>query len=178
MINYVLQAVLELRGFILLMVAIFIFLSMSTLVFMGKRKPGIGSFGIWEALLISSNQRGLCQLSLGFLEIGFVAALLLKPAPMGRGQLILLILLCLSQGCIGWSVESLLAELLYGMMAAAALTAGGLLHDFMAETGFDWYILVIRILLSGFMIQYSLYHFVKGVERILRHNGKASKRLV
>lgn len=172
MINYILQNVLELRGFILINVAAILLLTVAALVMLGRKRRGLRSFGVPEALLMSCSQWDLCFLALGGLELGFVFSLVLFPQPLGQEQVVLLAALCLLRGALGWKSGAVPAELLYGVMAAAALTAGGLLHDFMSETGFDWYIMVIRILLSGFIIQYSLYHFIKSVERMLRRNEK------
>ena len=115
-------------------------------------------------------------LSLGVLELVYVAAMIAYPVSMGRGQLILLAALSVLRAAAGRSAAELAAEAAYGILAAAALTAGSLLHDYMADTGIDWYVMAVRILLLAFLVQYSLYHLIKGVERMLRRNERARNK--
>ena len=61
---------------------------------------------------------------------------------------------------------------LFLLVALAALTAGNLLRDFMADTGFSFYMLTVYILLLVFEIQYALYHLVKGLERMTAADGR------
>lgn len=174
MINYILQPILELKGFIVTAVAAAVLLAAAVLFMLERRKSGLGAFGI-QALFLNRKPLELCFLSLGFLELVFVASMILFPASMGREQLVLLACLCVLRGIAGLSAAELAAEAVYGVLAGAALTAASLLHDYMADTGTDWYVNTVRILLLAFLVQYSLYHLIKGVERMLRRNEKARK---
>lgn len=66
----------------------------------------------------------------------------------------------------------LVEQIVFTVMALAALTAGNLLRDFMADTGFSFYMLTVYILLLVFEIQYALYHLVKGLERMTAADGR------
>lgn len=175
MINDILQSVLELQGFIILSAAMAVLSAFGILFWLEREKSGMGAFGI-QALFLKRTPFELAFLALGLLELVFAASGILWPSRMGREQLVLLAMLCLFRSITGLSLEGLAAEAAYGVLTAGALTAGSMLHAYMAETGFDAYVMCARILLSVFLVQYSLYHLIKGVERMLRRNEKMGKK--
>lgn len=175
MINYILQPVLELKAFIITAAVAAVMLTGALLLVLERRKSGLGSFGL-QALFLNRKPLELCFLSLGFLELVYVAAMIAYPVSMGREELVLLAALCVLRAAAGLSVSEIAAEAAYGVLTAAALTAGSLLHDYMADTGTDWYVMTVRILLLVFLVQYSLYHLIKGVERMLRRNERAREK--
>lgn len=169
--NYLLYPVVELKGFILLSVAAMALLTVYSFALLERKKKGLGSFGI-QGLFLGRDWLELCGISLGILEVVYVLAMIVFPTPMRQAQLGLLAFLCLARGLAAASPAALLSELIYGVMEGAALMAGSLLLDYMDETGFDWYIMTVRVLLCAFLIQYSIYHFIKGVERMLRRDER------
>ncbi len=166
MINYLLYPVLELKNFIILSMICMVLLTVVLFFWMGRKKTGIKSFGML-AFFYPLTVRDLILLSMGILELIFVFAMLVWPADFGRVQISLLVLLCGGRAVGFLSLRRAVGEVLYGGMTAAGLAAGNMLLDYIRETGMDWYILAIYILLALFLILYALYHQVRGAEQII-----------
>ena len=86
------------------------------------------------------------------------------------------LLLCGAKGLLTLSPGSIMGEAVFGGLTGTALMAGNLLIDYMKDTGMDIYILLIWALLSLFVIQYSFYFFIKGLERMLQQHERAKRR--
>lgn len=173
--NYLLYPVLELKGFILLCVGALFILTFLSLYFMGRKKSGMGDFG-WQALFFCMTGRELVWLTLGISQICFVFSIIFFAVPMGLVQITALTLLCVLRGVLELSAVGLAGEILYGLMTGAALFVENLLRDYMAETGVEIYIGLIWGLLCLFVLQYSIYYFIKSLERILLRHEKARKK--
>ncbi len=166
MINYLLYPILELKNFIILSMAVMVLLTIVLFFLMGRKKTGIKSFGAL-AFFFPLNVRDLLLLSVGILEMVYVIAMLVWPTDFGQVQIILLVLLCGGRSIGFLSLRRAVGEIMYGVMTAAGLAAGNLLLDYIRETGMDWYIFAVYILLAVFLILYGLYHQVRGAEQII-----------
>ena len=175
MSNYVLYPILEMKGYIIITVAILFLLTLSALYTMGRRKRGMKAFG-WQALLLGRTKIELVWMSLGISQIAFVLSMVFFFVPMGTVQLAALILLCGAKGLLTLSPGRIMGEAVFGGLTGTALMAGNLLIDYMKDTGMDIYILLIWALLSLFVIQYSFYFFIKGLERMLQQHERAKQR--
>lgn len=175
MSNYLLYPVLELKGFILFSMGALFFLTVCSLFIMGRKKDGIGNFG-WQALFFSLNRREIFRAALGISQVCFVFSIILFKVPMGIVQIAALGVLCLTRGLLELSLTGFAGEILYGLMMGVALFVENLLRDYMEETGTDLYIGLIWGLLCLFVLQYSIYYLIKGLERILRRHERAGKR--
>ena len=175
MSNYILHLILELKGYIILSVAAVFALTVMTLIFMGRKKQGMEDFG-WQGLFFGRSRRELCLMAFGISQVTFVFSMVFFFVPVGTVQIAALAALCVAKGLLGLSASGFLGEVFWGCMTGAALMTGNLLLDYMEETGTDPYIWLIWALLSLFVLQYSIYFFIKGLERMLRRHEKAKER--
>lgn len=175
MSNYLLYPVLELKGFILFSLGVLVFLTILSLWIMGRRKYGMRDFG-WQALFFCLNGRELWEVALGISQVSFVFSSICFKVPMGIVQIAALAVLCVGKGILDLSLTGAAREALYGLMMGAALMVENLLRDYMDETGAELYIGLIWGLLCLFALQYSIYYFMKCLERILRKHERAGKR--
>jgi len=175
MINYLLYPIVELKGFIILSVLLLFLTTGLVLFLMGRKRQGIISFG-WQALFLGRTKRELLWMCLGLSQMAFVLAMIFFFTTIGRVQLTAWALLCVAKGLVGLSISGFFSEVFYGGMTAAALLTGNLLIDYMEDTGLDLYIFLVWALLSLFVIQYGLYSFVRGLERMLRQHEWTEQR--
>lgn len=175
MSSYILYPVLELQNYIRVMLCLLILLTAFVLFFMGRKKGGIADFK-WQALYFGRSARELWLMAFGASQMCFVIAAALFPETMGTVQITALALLCAVRGILGLSLQGLAAEAIYGLLMGAALTIENLLRDYMRETGVELYIGVIWALLALFIVQYSIYYFIRGLERMLQRHEKAGRR--
>jgi len=175
MINYILYPIVELKGYIILLVVLLFLATGLALFLMGKKRQNIAAFG-WQALFLGRTKRELLWMCLGLSQMIFVIAMIFFFTTVGKVQLTAWTLLCVVKGIVGLSVSGLIGELFYGGMTVAALMTGNLLIDYMEDTGLDVYIFLVWALLSLFVIQYGLYSFVRGLERMLRQHEWTEQR--
>lgn len=170
--DYIIYQILELRGFILLLLAVMFLFTVFLFFSMGKKKQGMRDFK-WQMLFLGLSYREILLLALGISQVCFVSSVILFSSSVGLIQITAIAILCILRGIIGLSPAGFLGEMIYGVLSVAALFIENLLRDYMRETGVELYIGVIWGLLSLFILQYSIYYFVKGVERILQQHEKA-----
>ncbi len=175
MSNYILYPIVELKGFIIFSVIFLFFGTAMVLYFMGRAKAGMEAFR-WQALFLGRTRREIIWMCLGISQIALVVSTICFFVPMGIVQITALALLCATKGFLGLSLGGFMGELLFGGLTGTALMAGNLLMDYMKETGVDVYILLIWAMLSLFVIQYGIYFFIKGLERMLQRHERAKKR--
>ncbi len=175
MSNYILYPIVELKGFIILSVIFLFFCTALVLFFMGRAKAGMEAFR-WQALFLGRTRREIIWMSMGISQIAFVVSTVCFFVPMGTVQITALALLCVMKGILGLSLGGFIGELVFGGLTGTALMAGNLLMDYMKETGVDVYILLIWAMLSLFVIQYGIYFFIKGLERMLQQHERAKQR--
>lgn len=175
MSNYILYPIVELKWFIVFSVILLFFGTAMVLLFMGRAKAGMEAFR-WQALFLGRTRREIVWMCLGISQIAFVISTVCFFVPMGNVQITALALLCVARGILGLSPSGFFGELLFGGLTGTALMAGNLLMDYMNETGVDLYILLIWAMLSLFVIQYGIYFFIKGLERMLQQHERARER--
>lgn len=177
MSSYILYPVLELQNFIWLMLGLLFLETVLVLFFMGQKKRGIGDFK-WQALFFGRSVRELLLMALGASQMCFVIAAALFPESMGTVQIAALAVLCAVRGVLGLSLQGIVSEAVYGLLMGAALMIENLLRDYMQETGVELYIGAIWVLLAVFIVQYSVYYFIRGLERMLQRHEKRQKRKI
>lgn len=175
MSSYILYPVLELQNFIRAMLGLLFLVTALVLFFMGQKKRGIGDFK-WQALFFGRSARELWLMAFGAAQMCFVIAAALFPESMGTVQITALAVLCAVRGILGLSPQGFVSEIVYGLLMGAALMIENLLWDYMQETGVELYIGVIWALLALFIVQYSIYYFIRGLERMLQKHEKAGRR--
>lgn len=171
----VLTTVLELRGFIICSALAIAVLVIWVIVMMGRRKQGIKDFGL-QAMFYARTWRELLCMALSISEVTFVLSVCIWGTEMGTVQIATLGLICIIRGIIELSIAGLISELLFGISEGMALFLGGMLLSYMKQTGTDWYILVIQILLALFVTQYAVYHIIRSTGRILKHGATSTRR--
>lgn len=171
MSNYILYPILELKGYIILTVTALFLLTVAVLIIMGRKKRGIQAFG-WQGLLLGRTKRELAGMALGISQITYVFSLIFFFSPVRLVQLAGLAVLCVVKGVLSLSITAFAGEVFFGLMTGIGLMSGNLLLDYMDETGVDLYIFVIWALLSMFLLQYSMYYFIKSLERMLRQHER------
>lgn len=165
--NNILYPILQLKEFIIISVAVLAVLSVFVFIAMGRGERGLNDFG-WQMLFPGLNKRELLYVALGVSQICLILSLPVSDSSIGEVQIVALVLLCLLKGICGLSITGFLGEAFYTVLMGAALSIGNLLRDYMRETGIEFYIGTIWILLVLFITQYSIYYFLKGLERMLR----------
>lgn len=175
MSNYILYPILELKGYIILSVAVVFALTVMTIIFMGRKKHGMETFG-WQGLFLGRSKRELCIMALGISQVTFVFSMVFFFVPVGTVQIVALTVLCMAKGVLGLSITGFIGEIFWGGMTGVALLTSNLLLDYMGETGTDIYIWLIWAFLSLFVLQYSIYFFIKGLERMLQRHERAKQR--
>lgn len=146
-------------------------------VFSANRK-GLGHYG-WQAALLGLNYRNTfllasVALQVLFVSVGIISGLIIIPATLGAFLGLTAVVCILEIACK--RMGALPEHILYATMAAAALIAGRLLRDFMADTGFNLYMFIVEVLLCLFVVQYSVYHGVKCVERMMITDGSSVRK--
>lgn len=177
MINYVLYPIIELRGFIILSVAVLILLTLAVLFLMGKKKTGMNQFG-WQGMFLGMKRRETVQIALGISQLLFVLSVIIFSVSMGTVQIAAIAILCVAKGILTFSPAAFGGEVIYGILMGVALMIENLLKDYMRETGVELYIGIIWILLVLFILQYSLYYFIKSLERMLMQHEKAAQKKI
>lgn len=173
--GYVLYPVVELRGYIILTVVLLFLLTAAVLVLMGRRRRGLETFQ-WQAVFLGLSKREILWMAMGLSQIVFVAAMIFFFDSVGTVHLAALAILCVVKAVLGLSFTGIIGEVVYGGLTGVALLTGNLLLDYMNETGLDVYIFLIWVLLSLFVLQYSVYYFIKGLERMLWRHERAKQR--
>lgn len=175
MSNYILYPIVELRGYIILTVMVLFLLTLLVFYMMGKKKSGLGRFGL-QSILFNRTRREVLWMCLGISQVTLIFSVIVFFVPVGTVQITALAFLCVGKGLLGLSFPGLVGELVFGGLTGTALMTGNLLMDYMKETGTDMYILLIWGLLSLFVMQYAVYFFIKGMERMLRQHERAGQR--
>lgn len=175
MSSYILYPVLELRDFIRLMTGALVLLTLLVLFLMGSKKRGMKDFR-WETLFLGRTARELWHMALGVAQMCFVISTALLSGAVGTIQIAALVFLCTARSILGLSLQGFLGELVYGALVGAALAIENLLRDYMRETGVELYIGAIWALLALFIIQYSIYYFIRGLERMLQRHEMAGRK--
>lgn len=170
--NNILYPILELKEFIICSVAALVLLTVVVFIAMGRRKNKLDHFG-WQMLFLGLSSRELLYLAFSISQICLIVSLPIADSSLGTVQVVALGALCLLKGLCGLSLTGFFGEIFYTLLMGAALTIGNLLRDYMRETGIELYIGTIWILLILFIVQYSIYYFFRGLERMLhRHETK------
>ena len=170
-LNSILAGILSIKYYIL--GSIIAGLVMSALLFTigSRRKKGLSVYG-WQAIFFNLSKRDCFLLALLISQMIFVltgALCNMKVAPVtGTVFVAMAVLACITERKLSGTIE----QVVFTVMAAAAMTAGNLLRDFMADTGLSIYMMAVYILLLIFEIQYAIYHLVKGLERMTAKNER------
>lgn len=171
LLNNILAGILSIKFYILGSLAAGLGLSLLILTLGSRRKKGLTRYG-WQALFFGQSGKDSFLLSLLISQLVFaVAGALgnLKVTPVtGAAFAALALLACILERKAAGTAE----QIVFTVMCLAALTAGNLLRDFMADTGFSIYMLAVYVLLLLFEIQYAFYHLVKGLERMTAGNER------
>ncbi|MCI8382580.1 MAG: hypothetical protein HFI07_12475 [Lachnospiraceae bacterium] len=175
MSNYFLYPVLELQSFILLSVGCLFLGTFLCFYFMGRKKKGIRDFTSQAVFFVLSGREQL-WFTLHISQICFIAAVVFFRAPAQLIQIMVLGAFCLGRGILEFAPGSLIRELVYGVLMGTALGVCNLLKDYMRETGVEFYIALIWGLLCLFILQYSVYYFLKSLERMLQRHEMADRR--
>ena len=157
MSNYFLYPVLELQSFILLSVGCLFLGTLLCFYFMGRKKKGIRDFTSQAVFFVLSGREQLW-------------------ITLHISQIMVLGAFCLGRGILEFAPGSLIRELVYGVLMGTALGVCNLLKDYMRETGVEFYIALIWGLLCLFILQYSVYYFLKSLERMLQRHEMADRR--
>lgn len=165
--NNILYPILELKEFIIISVAVLAVLSVIVFAAMGRGERRLDRFG-WQMLFAGLNKRELLYVAFGISQICLIVSLPVSDSSIGVVQAAALAAICILKGICGLSLAGFFGEVLYAVLMGAALSIGDLLRDYMRETGIEFYIGTIWILLVLFVMQYSIYYFLKGLERMLR----------
>lgn len=167
--SYILYPVLELQDFIRLMTGALVLMTLFVLLLMGRKKRGIKDFK-WEALFLGRTVREMWYMAFGIAQVCFVISTALFSGSVGMVQITALVFLGIARSILGLSIQGFFGELVYGVLMGAALAIENLLRDYMRETGVELYIGAIWVLLALFIIQYSAYYFIRGLERMLQRH--------
>lgn len=173
--NNILNPILELKAFIISSVAVLVLLTLVVFVAMGRKRDKLDRFG-WQMLFLGLNKRELFYLAFSISQICLIVSLPVSGSSVGVVQAVALLSVCVLKGICGLSLTGFLSEIFYTVMMVAALFIGNLLRDYMRETGIEFYIGTIWSLLVLFIIQYSIYYFLKGLERMLQKHEKKGYR--
>ena len=171
LLNSILAGILSIKYFILGSVLAALAMSGLLLTIGSRRKKGLSVFG-WQAVFFNLTGVKCFLLSLLVSQMIFVVTGALfntKVTPVTGG---VFVMMTLAACALERKAAGLVEQIVFTVMALAALTAGNLLRDFMADTGFSFYMLTVYILLLVFEIQYALYHLVKGLERMTAADGR------
>ena len=165
LLNSILAGILSIKYFIVGSVLAALAMSVLLLTIGSRRKKGLAVYG-WQALFFNMSLTDCMLLSTLISQLLFVVTGALGNTRITPVTGVVFAVLA-AAGCILERRASGFAEqAVFTAMALAAMTAGNLLRDFMADTGFSIYMLVVYVLLIIFEIQYALYHLVKGLERL------------
>lgn len=175
MSNYFLYPVLELQNFIILSLGVLFLCTLVSFYFMGKRKKGLKDFGM-QALFLGLNKREILLIALHLTQICFVFSVALFRPPAEAVQIAVFGIFCILRGLLEFSLVGIGRELVYGAMMGTALAVGSLLRDYMEETGVEFYMAFIWALLCLFILQYSVYYFLKSLERMLQRHEKSREK--
>lgn len=167
--NNILYPILQLKEFIIISAAVLVILSVLVFIAMGRGERGLNDFG-WQMLFAGLNRREILYVAFGISQICLIVSLPVSDSSIGAVQAAALVLLCVLKGICGLSVTGFFGEIFYAALMGAALSIGDLLRDYMRETGVEFYIGTIWLLLVLFIVQYSVYYFLKGLERMLRRH--------
>lgn len=168
-LNNILAGILSIKYYIL--GSIIAGLAMSLLLFTigSRRKKGLSVYG-WQAIFFNLSKRDCFLFALLISQMIFVltgAIFNTKIAPVTGGVFVAMaVLACFTERKLSAAIE----QMVFTVMALAAMTAGNLLRDFMTDTGLSIYMLIVYILLIIFEIQYAIYHMIKGLERMTAKN--------
>lgn len=174
MSNYILYPVLELKGYIFSTVALLFVLTMAVVFVMGKKGKNLEEFQ-WHRVFLGRTKTELLYMALGISQICYVFSAVFSFSSIGIVQIAALLILCAVRAALLRSPGGAAGEMFFCGMEGIGLLAGNLLADYMRETGMDTYIFLIWLLLSLFLMQYSLYYFMKSLERMLRRHGRTGK---
>lgn len=175
MSSYVLYSVLELQDFIRMMTGALVMMTLLVLFLMGQKKRGMKDLRRL-ALFLGRTRREMWYMALGVAQVCFVLSVALFSGSVGMVQIAALTLLCIARSILGLSFQGFVGELVYGVLMGAALAIENLLRDYMRETGVELYIGAIWVLLALFIVQYSIYYFIRGLERMLRKHEMAKRK--
>ena len=172
LLNNILAGILSVKYYILGTMLLGLLLSLLLLTLGARRKKGLAVYG-WQALFFNLSVKDCLLLSLLLSQLVFAAGGALgnlKVTPLtGTLFAVLALAACVLERKLAGAVE----QLVFTVMALAAMTAGNLLRDFMADTGLSLYMAIVYALLLVFEVQYALYHLVKGLERMTAGNERS-----
>lgn len=172
--NNILYAVLELKLFLLMTMGAAALLGVFVFFVMGRKRQKLNRYGI-QMLVFGLTHRELCCLALNISQICLMLSLLIAGSAFGVVQAAALLCVCVMKGVLGLSVAGAFGDVVYTAFMGAALSVAALLRDYIRETGMDFYIGAIWILLGLFILQYSIYYFLKETERMLYKHEQKNK---
>ncbi|MGN8801263.1 hypothetical protein ACTNCH_09875 [Candidatus Merdisoma sp. HCP28S3_D10] len=171
LLNNVLAGILSIKYYIVGSVLAALAMSVLILTIGSRRKKGLAVYG-WQALFFNLSLMDCMLLTalisqMIFVVTGALGNTRITPVTGGAFAVLAAAACALERKAAG-----LVEQAVFTVMALAAMTAGNLLRDFMADTGFSLYMMAVYVLLLIFEIQYALYHLVKGLERMTAdHEG-------
>ncbi len=173
--NNILYPVLELKLFLILMMAVIMLFGVLVFFAMGRTELRMNRFG-WQMLFFGLRKRELFCIALTVSQLCLVIASAAPSSSVGIVQAAAFLFLCAAKALCAPSLAGILGDVFYTALMWAALSIGNLLSDYMKETGVEFYIGAIWVLLSLFTVQYSVYYFLKEIERLLRRHEERRGR--
>ncbi len=165
MINYLLYIITELKGYIILSLITLMILAAFTLLLFARKKRGMADFKM-QSIFLFLGKREAFYLTLGISEVIYIISTILMGTNMNQIQLIALAVLVIGRIVFVPKITMIINELICGGLSAFSLITGNLLMDYLSETGFDFYIFTIWLLLSIFVIAYAVYHLISTTGRM------------
>jgi len=169
--SYLIYQVLKLKEFLLaagvsgiLMMAAFLFAA-------ARPKQGMKEYG-WQALFFSVKGKDMVYLAVLMLQVLFAVSAVLGQVTVERIHLLVLAALCLLRILLLPGAVSAVADAGSAVLTAAMLMADNLLAGFLRQAGRDWWITVMHVFLCIFIVEFALYSFFRGLQRLLQIREK------
>ncbi len=169
--SYVIYQVLKLKEFLLLtgisgiaMMAVFLFAA-------ARPKSGMKDYR-WQALFFTLRGKDVWYLSVLVLQALFALSAVLGQVTVERIHLLVLAALCILRILLLPGVVSAAADAGSAALTAVMLMADNLLAGFLRQAGRDWWITVMHVLLCMFIVEFALYSFFRGLQRLLQIREK------
>lgn len=171
-----LSTILQLRGFIFLMLAVILCCFIAVMILMGLKKKGLKDFKL-QALFLGRSVREILLICVTISRAVLVLSVPIFTHTADTAHYISVVFLCLLHIGLSFSVSSVISEVLCGALSVGALMTGSLLFDYMTDTGFDIYIFLIWLMLMVFVFAFNVYDSIRSIDRMLSsHVAKRIKK--
>ncbi len=170
MLVKVLLIILKFKWFILLTIACGLLLGFIGHLFCEKTEWNQKRLK-FLGLFINLETLKLVWLCSALLRCLFVISIMVFCTEIEVAQIYLFVLLCLVYNLLYFRVFHLLFDLFNSVIIFIALLSGNILFGYLQEIIFDWRTLTVYILLTIFIIIYSLYFFMRDVNSLISEIG-------